>query len=117
MEDWWDRPVRRACVLSSEVQHHITQINRCGCEGRTAPSLWSLIKGTCDMFIRVHVSVHALAVQVREIAHFALVLNQTQLHQVDRSPRWKNGGAGTVRAVPTSAADTAGSSELKKKTV
>lgn len=65
------------------------------------------------MFIRVHVSVHALAVQVREITHFSAKPDTTT---PIRSPRWKNGGAGTVRAVLTSAAETKGTSELKKKT-
>lgn len=74
--------MRRACVLSSEAQHRITQINGCGCEGRAAPSLWSLIKGTCDMFIRVYASVHALAVQVIR-KEKSLVPNQKQLHRFD----------------------------------
>ncbi|TNM96799.1 hypothetical protein fugu_014955 [Takifugu bimaculatus] len=68
----------------AKAQHHITQINGCGCEGRTAPSLWSLIKGTCDMFIRVYVSVHALAAQViRKENSLTLVLNQTKLRRFD----------------------------------
>lgn len=41
-----------AGVLSSDTQHHITQINQFGCEGRAATSLWSVIKEKCDMFIR-----------------------------------------------------------------
>lgn len=61
------------------------------------------------MFIRAYVSVHALAAQViqREIA--LLMLNQRQLHRFGRQ-----GGKMTARAVPTGAAEAAGSSELKK---
>lgn len=51
-EDWWDRPVHHACVLSSDMQHHITQINHSGCEGWVATSLWSVIKEKCDIFIK-----------------------------------------------------------------
>lgn len=42
----------RVSVLSSDAQHRITQINGAGCEGWTAPSLWSVIKEERDMFIK-----------------------------------------------------------------